>query len=128
MGTATAVFTSAPTPEVSVTGPTRVTTSRPRLVWTQWRRRGPHAAACIDGGHELYVVFPGRRGGPVELEDRNWRMGRREVTSSVANAKAVAECLGDHIFEWFLRNKRAEWRGYKTHVSQYELNRYLRSL
>ena len=40
----------------------------------------------------------------------------------------VAEALGDHIFEWFLRNKRAEWRGYKTHISQYELNRYLRSL
>ena len=26
------------------------------------------------------------------------------------------EALGEHIFEWFLRNKRSEWRGYKTHV------------
>jgi len=40
----------------------------------------------------------------------------------------VAEALGEHIFEWFLRNKRAEWRRYKTHVSQFELDSYLRSL
>ncbi|NCX18468.1 MAG: glutamine synthetase, partial [Acidimicrobiia bacterium] len=40
----------------------------------------------------------------------------------------VAEALGEHIFEWFLRNKRAEWRRYKTHVSQFEIDSYLRSL
>ena len=36
------------------------------------------------------------------------------------------ECLGEHIFEWFLRNKRAEWGAYRTHVSSFELDRYLR--
>ena len=40
----------------------------------------------------------------------------------------VREALGEHIFEWFLRNKRREWRDYKTHVSQFELDRYLGSL
>ncbi len=40
----------------------------------------------------------------------------------------VQEALGDHIFEWFLRNKRSEWRAYKTHVSAFEHERYLRSL
>ena len=39
----------------------------------------------------------------------------------------VREALGEHIFEWFLRNKRAEWAGYRTHVSSYELQRYLRA-
>ena len=39
----------------------------------------------------------------------------------------VHEALGDHIFEWFLRNKRHEWRAYKTTVTQFELDRYLRS-
>ncbi len=38
----------------------------------------------------------------------------------------VRETLGEHIFEWFLRNKRAEWAGYRTHVSSYELQRYLK--
>jgi glutamine synthetase len=40
----------------------------------------------------------------------------------------VHEALGEHIFEWFLRNKRIEWRQYKTHVSQFEINRYLKAL
>ena len=39
----------------------------------------------------------------------------------------VHDALGEHIFEWFLRNKRAEWRDYKAHVSQWELERYLPS-
>ncbi len=40
-------------------------------------------------------------------------------------SELVAEALGEHVFEWFLRNKRREWRDYKTHVSQFELDRYL---
>ena len=44
------------------------------------------------------------------------------------SSQLVAEALSEHIFEWFLRNKRAEWRRYKTHVSQFELDTYLRSL
>ena len=32
---------------------------------------------------------------------------------------------GEHVFEWFIRNKRAEWAAYKTHISQFELDRYL---
>lgn len=39
----------------------------------------------------------------------------------------VRECLGEHIFEWFLRNKRAEWEAYRSHVSSFELERYLKS-
>ena len=39
----------------------------------------------------------------------------------------MKEALGEHIFEWFLRNKRAEWGEYKAHVSQFELDRYLRN-
>jgi glutamine synthetase len=42
-------------------------------------------------------------------------------------SELVAEALGEHIFEWFLRNKRAEWADYKAQVSQFELDRYLAS-
>ncbi len=42
-----------------------------------------------------------------------------------SESELVHEALGEHIFEWFLRNKRREWRDYKTHVSQFELDRYL---
>ena len=51
-----------------------------------------------------------------------------EALTVMGNSELVAEALGEHIFEWFLRNKRSEWRAYKTHVSEFELERYLRSL
>jgi glutamine synthetase len=37
----------------------------------------------------------------------------------------VAEVLGEHVFDYFIRNKRDEWAAYKTQVSQFELDRYL---
>ena len=43
-------------------------------------------------------------------------------------SELVAEALGAHVFEWFIRNKRSEWGDYKTQVSQFELDRYLSAL
>ena len=43
-------------------------------------------------------------------------------------SELVAEALGEHVFEWFIRNKRAEWREYKTQITQFELDRYYRNL
>jgi len=37
----------------------------------------------------------------------------------------VREALGEHVFEWFIRNKRSEWERYEHHVSTYELLEYL---
>lgn len=63
------------------------------------------------------------------------KLGIAQLPQSLAEAlrlmeksELVAEALGEHIFDWFLRNKRREWMEYKTQVTPYELNRYLRSL
>lgn len=40
----------------------------------------------------------------------------------------VRDVLGDHVFTKFIENKRIEWDGYRTHVSQYELDKYLSTL
>jgi glutamine synthetase len=37
-----------------------------------------------------------------------------EALDEMERSELVAEALGEHIFEWFLRNKRAEWADYKT--------------
>ncbi len=37
----------------------------------------------------------------------------------------VRETLGDGVFDYFLRNKRAEWDDYRRTVTQFELDRYL---
>ena len=47
---------------------------------------------------------------------------------AMESSELVHDALGEHIFEWFVRNKRSEWRAYKTHVSGFELDRYLRSM
>ena len=51
-----------------------------------------------------------------------------DALKAMEKSELVAEALGDRLFEWFLRNKRREWRDYKTHVSAFELDRYLRAL
>jgi glutamine synthetase len=48
-----------------------------------------------------------------------------EALDAMEGSDLVREALGDHIFEWFLRNKRAEWADYKAQVTPFELERYL---
>ena len=47
-----------------------------------------------------------------------------EALRLMESSELVADTLGDHVFEWFLRNKREEWSQYKAHVTQFELDRY----
>ena len=86
----------------------------------QGHRRGLRAAAR---GHRQRVRAHRRGAGG---------RGHGELPQSLADAldvmegsELVAEALGEHIFEWFLRNKRAEWADYKAQVTQFELDRYL---
>ncbi len=51
-----------------------------------------------------------------------------DALTAMERSELVQDALGEHIFEWFLRNKRSEWRGYKTAVTQFERDRYLRAL
>jgi glutamine synthetase len=51
-----------------------------------------------------------------------------EALDAMERSELVAEALGEHVFEWFIRNKRAEWMEYKTQVTQFELDRYLHRL
>jgi glutamine synthetase len=48
-----------------------------------------------------------------------------EAIIAAERSELVREALGDHVFEWLLRNKREEWDDYKGYVSPYELERYL---
>jgi glutamine synthetase len=51
-----------------------------------------------------------------------------EALDEMEGSTLVREALGEHVFEWFLRNKRAEWHDYRTQVTPFELDRYLRTL
>ena len=40
-------------------------------------------------------------------------------------SELMREVLGDHIHEFYVKNKRAEWDEYRLQVTEWELNRYL---
>ncbi len=84
----------------------------------------------IEQGYEL----------PPELPTNVYDMSREELAAagvthlptslaraldSMEDSELVAEALGEHVFEWFLRNKRKEWDRYERHVSRFELEEYL---
>jgi glutamine synthetase len=48
-----------------------------------------------------------------------------EALDTLEQSELMAEALGEHVFDWFLRNKRREWDRYQHHVSQFELETYL---
>jgi len=50
-----------------------------------------------------------------------------EALDEMEESKLARDTLGDHVFEWFLRNKRAEWAEFCAHVTPFELDRYLSS-
>jgi glutamine synthetase len=51
-----------------------------------------------------------------------------EAIEVMEDSELVAEALGEHVFEYFIRNKRREWNDYKLQVTQWELDRYLGTL
>ena len=93
-------------------------------------------AAGMRGITEGYELPPEADSNLFEMSDAELcKLGIDLVPQSLSDAlkvmeqsSLVHEALGEHIFEWFLRNKRSEWRAYKTHVSAFEHDRYLRAL
>jgi glutamine synthetase len=48
-----------------------------------------------------------------------------EALDIMERSELVAEALGEHVFDWFIRNKRKEWDRFQHHVSRFELESYL---
>ena len=48
-----------------------------------------------------------------------------EAVNETRHSKLVKKILGEHTFEKFIANKDIEWDLYRTHVSSYELEKYL---
>jgi glutamine synthetase len=93
-------------------------------------------AAGLRGVREGYELPPEADANLFEMGDAELsKLGIDQLPQSLSDSlkvmersELVQETLGEHIFEWFLRNKRSEWRAYKTHVSAFEIERYLKAL
>ncbi len=49
----------------------------------------------------------------------------KEAIDVMESSELVAEALGEHVFDYVIRNKREEWEDYKTYVTPYEIEKYL---
>ncbi|MEI5582417.1 MULTISPECIES: glutamine synthetase family protein [unclassified Agromyces] len=80
---------------------------------------------------------------PAEAEDDVWALtdserralGYRPLPASLDHAieymeesELVADTLGEHVYNYVLANKRAEWRDYRSQVTPFELQRNLEIL
>jgi glutamine synthetase len=90
-------------------------------------------AAGMKGLEEAYPL-------PREAEDDVWSLtdserkalGLEPLPKSLHDAIGIAESselladtLGEHVYDFFLRNKRAEWEDYRGQVSAFERDRML---
>jgi len=56
---------------------------------------------------------------PGNLEEAMWEL---------RNDTVIQEALGDHVYRWFMRAKKAEWDEFRLQVTPWELERYLGSV
>jgi glutamine synthetase len=93
-------------------------------------------AAGMKGIREGYELPAEADANLFQMDDADLaKLGIHQLPQSLNDAlkvmeqsELVRETLGEHMFDWFLRNKRREWMEYKTQVTPFELNRYLKSL
>jgi glutamine synthetase len=75
-------------------------------------------AAGLKGVEKKYVLEKSENPLPLPAN-------LEEAISHMEKSELVRETLGEHVFEYVLLNKRAEWQDYRRQVSAYELDRYL---
>jgi glutamine synthetase len=84
----------------------------------------------IEEGYEL----------PREAEDDVWALSDRErralgikplpknlseAIEIAESSELLADTLGEHVYDFFLRNKRQEWEEWRAQVTQYERDQML---
>ena len=90
-------------------------------------------AAGLKGIEEGYELPEGTEDDVWNLTDAERRaMGIEPLPATLEEAIAVmkkselvAETLGEHVFEYLIRNKQQEWEAYRAQVTPYELERFL---
>ena len=90
-------------------------------------------AAGMKGIEQEYELPPGAEDDVWTLTEAERRaVGMTPLPGSLSEAidvmersELVAETLGEQVFDFFLRNKRAEWQAYRSEVTPFELGRYL---
>ena len=51
-----------------------------------------------------------------------------EAIALTEKSDLVRHALGEHVFASFIQNKRIEWESYRSHVTDFEIKRYMQTL
>lgn len=75
-----------------------------------------------EAGNNIYEMTPAQRqaAGIDSLPE-----DLHEAIEVCESSDLVRRTLGEHTFEWFIRNKKQEWEDHKAYVTPYEIERYL---
>lgn len=65
----------------------------------------------------------GAEGLPEGIESLPESIG--EAIAETERSTIVRQALGNHVFDHLIELKKKEWDDYRTHLSQYEIDRYL---
>ena len=92
--------------------------------------------AGLDGIDQRLELPPGAEDDVWSLTDRErLALGIRPLPSNLEQAlnimehsELVADTLGEHVFDYFLKNKRAEFDEYRRQVTPWELAKFLPTL
>ena len=79
-------------------------------------------AAGLRGIEEGFVLEPSS---DLASGAHRLPMSLSEAITEMEKSELVREVLGESVFEYVLRNKRAEWQEYRREVTAFELDRYL---
>ncbi|NUT51854.1 MAG: glutamine synthetase, partial [Saccharothrix sp.] len=90
-------------------------------------------AAGLKGIEKGYELPPPAEDDVWSLTDRERRaagydnlpQNLGEALAEMENSELLPEALGEHVYDFFLRNKRTEWDAYRRSVTPYELRTLL---
>jgi len=125
-----------PTPKKGKESSTRIEFRSPDPACNPYLAFSVMLAAGLKGVEEGYDLPPEATNNIYEMTPeeraaegiRSLPQSLTEAITAMEESELVAEALGEHVFDYFVRNKRAEWLDYKSHVTPWELDRYLGSL
>ncbi len=132
-----ATTTAAPWSASRCTSPARPAPRASRSVpWTRARTRTwptPFSSPPASRASRRATNSPGAEDDVWALSDAERRaMGIEPLPQNLGEALTlmersdlVAETLGEHVFDFFLRNKKSEWEEYRSEVTAFELRKNL---
>jgi len=90
-------------------------------------------AAGLEGIEKGYECPPISTGNLFKLTDAERKAkgiqtlpGDLEMAIAAAeNSEVLKKCLGDHVFDKLIENKRIEWDRFRAHVTNWEVDEYL---